>query len=69
MVDTLKLKEVLLDKGIAQKELAESIGMKPSTFHKKIEGKGASFTIGDIQRMVQVIPLTKDEAAAIFLAL
>lgn len=69
MVDTLKLKELLIKKNMTQEKVAAAIGMNRSTFYRKMQGGGESFTIGDIQKMVEVIPLTKEEAATIFLIL
>ncbi|WP_342387200.1 helix-turn-helix domain-containing protein [Salinicoccus bachuensis] len=67
MVDTLKLKELLTKKNMTQEKVAAAIGMDRSTFYRKMKGGGESFTIGDIQKMVEVIPLTKGEAKDIFL--
>lgn len=58
---------VLAEKGIAKKDVAKAIGVNPSTFYRKIKSGGEAFTIGEIHKMVQRIPLTNEEAISIFL--
>ncbi|WP_031544454.1 helix-turn-helix domain-containing protein [Salinicoccus luteus] len=69
MVDTLKLKELLIEKNMTQEKVAAAIGMDCSTFSRKLDNRGDLFTIGKIQKMVETIPLSKEEAASIFLTL
>lgn len=66
--DVKRLKESANQKGLNFETIATRIGVNKSTFYRKINSKGEKFTIGEIHRMVEVIPLTKEEAVSIFLA-
>ena len=68
-MDALRLKELLIEKNMSQEKVAEDIGMECSTFSKKMENSEDTFTVGEIQKMVETIPLSKEEAASIFLTL
>lgn len=65
MVNVNKLKGAIVEKNKTQQEVAELIGMSKSTFYRKMAG-GQSFTIGDVNNMIKVIPLTDEEAIDIF---
>lgn len=66
MVNTLKLKGIIVEKNTSQEAVAESIGMNRATFYRKMKSGGKNFTIGEIQKMVKTIPLTNEEAMSIF---
>lgn len=62
-----KLKGVLAEKGLTQDYVARILGISPSTFYRKIQRGGDSFTVGEANTMVRKIPLTDEEAVEIFL--
>ncbi|WP_017548618.1 helix-turn-helix domain-containing protein [Salinicoccus carnicancri] len=66
MINTSKLKGIIVEKGTSQEEVAEAIGINRATFYRKMKRGGVNFTIGEIQKMVEVIPLTNEEAMSIF---
>jgi len=66
-MDISKLRVKVCEKGLSIETLAEKIGMTKSTFYRKLSKGGASFTIGEIHKIVESIPLSKQEAVEIFL--
>lgn len=66
-MDVVKLKKIMLEKGITLSFLAHILGINQSTLYRKISKGGSTFTIREIQQMVKKIPLSKDEAIDIFL--
>lgn len=68
VVDVSKLREALAAKGHTQQGLADAIGMARSTLFRKLKGGGQGFRLDEVQAMAGAIPLTRDEAIAIFFA-
>ena len=64
MVNTKKLKGMIAEKGTTAGNLAENIGINPSTFSNKM--KSGKFTIEEADNIVKALELTSDEATAIF---
>ncbi len=67
MCDIAKLKGKIVENGLNQMALAEATGMDRSTLSRKMKNAEA-FTIGEANRIVTILKLTKDEAVAIFFA-
>lgn len=65
MVDTNKLKGVIVEKGKTQQTVAQEIGIDRSTFYRKMKN-GGEFSIGEVAKMAEVIPLSDSEAITIF---
>ena len=61
-----KLKGLLVEKGISLDYVATAIGVGRSTFYRKLQNGGDSFTIGEVTAMANKIPLSKDEISNIF---
>lgn len=66
MVNTNKLKGVIVERGTTQQSVAESIGINRSTFYRKMK-HGGDFSIGEAQKIAEIVPLTNEEAIEIFL--
>ena len=62
-----KFRGVLAERGISREFIAHAINVNPSTLYRKIAAGGDTFTIGEVQKIVRSIPLTKEEAIDIFL--
>lgn len=67
IVNILKLKGKIVENGFNNLSFAEKIGLPISTFYRRLENDGVDFTIGEIQRIVKVLKLSKYEAIEIFL--
>ena len=47
--------------------MAREIGVDPSTFYRKLKAEGINFTVGQMHKIVEVLHLSREEAASIFL--
>lgn len=65
MCDVAKLKGKIVEKGLNQTTLAQKTGMDRSTLNKKMK-TGEAFTIGEANKIADILKLTRDEAMAIF---
>ncbi|MDH6363701.1 DNA-binding XRE family transcriptional regulator [Enterococcus sp. PF1-24] len=65
MINSLKLKGLIVERGTTQEAVANAIGISRSTFYRKMKN-GGDFSIEEVQQMVLEIPLSNDEAIEIF---
>lgn len=65
-MNTQMLKGKIVESGITQEAVADAIGMNRSTFYRKMKRKGNTFTVEEMNKIVQVIPLSREEAVLIF---
>lgn len=65
--DMDKLRGKIAECGMKNEEVASSLGMNPSTFYRKMKANGLAFTVGQMQKMVEVLHMSSDEARQIFL--
>lgn len=65
MVNTNKLKGKIVEKGKTQSEVAEAIGISKATYYRKMK-EGGNFSIEEVNKMTEVIPLSDSEAISIF---
>lgn len=52
---------------LSPEDMAREIGVDASTFYRKIKSEGVNFTVGQMHRIVDVLRLSREEAASIFL--
>lgn len=64
MVDTMKLKGIIAERGMSQRQVAKELGMAEKTFYDKMK-KGV-FGTDEASKMVSLLKIT--DAAAIFLS-
>lgn len=67
-VDTKKLRGAIVGAGYTQEKLSEALSIDKSTFSRKMQSEGLSFSIGEMHRMVEILNLSNSEASEIFLA-
>ena len=65
--DMGKLRARMADMKLSPEDVAREIGVNPSTFYRKIKSDGINFTVGQMHKIVDVLKLTREEAASIFL--
>lgn len=65
--DMKKLRGKIAERGMNNEEVASSLGMNPSTFYRKMKANGLAFTVGQMQKMVEVLGMSTEEAKQIFL--
>ena len=57
----------MVERRINSEEMAKKIGVDTSTFYRKMKSDGMTFTVGQMHKIAEVLNLTHDEAASIFL--
>lgn len=62
-----KLRGRMAELKLTPEDMAREIGVDPSTFYRKIKSDGVNFTVGQIHKIVDILKLTREEAASIFL--
>lgn len=64
MLDVNKLKAKIVENGTSIPKMSEILNINPSTFYRKM--KNNSFEIGEADKLVMELRLTKEEATRIF---
>ena len=65
-VNVNKLRGIIVERNTPQEAVADHMGINRSTFYRKLKTGGNTFTVEEVQKMVEAIPLSNDEAIAIF---
>ena len=69
MINTLKLKAKLKEKNLTQEEVANRLGINPSTFNKKINNEiGETLTIQEATNLKNILEITNNDMVDIFFA-
>lgn len=68
VVNTDRLRGKICERRTTQEMVADKIGVDRSTFYRKMKNGGSGFTVGEIHKIVDAVPLTKEEAIEIFFA-
>lgn len=66
-MNILKLKGRIVENGLNNSSFADKINLPVATFYRRLENDGKDFTIGEIERMVSVLNLSRQDAIDIFL--
>ena len=61
------LRSKMAELKLSPEDMAREIGVDASTFYRKIKTEGVNFTVGQMHKIVDVLKLTREEAASIFL--
>jgi predicted transcriptional regulator len=64
-MNILKLKGKMVEMGVSAENLATEINVDRSTLYRKLKS-GESFTVGEVQKIIAVLDLTRDETHDIF---
>lgn len=65
-VNVDKLKEIIKQSGYDMYQIAQAIGINRATLYRKMDANGVKFTIGEIQKLIEVLGLSDEEAIEIF---
>jgi len=68
MTNMDKLRGKLVENRVTVDELADRMGVTRSTVYRKMSTNGDSFTVGEANKIVEILHLTSEEAVAIFFA-
>lgn len=67
MLDQNKLKAKIVERGLSIEEFSRQIDMNKTTFYRKITHN--SFLVREVEKIAEILSLTKEEAVGIFFAL
>ena len=65
-INANKLKGKIVECGYTVASLAKELGVHPSTLTRQINSPDGKMSVGEANRIVQILGLTADDAAAIF---
>lgn len=68
-MNTQMLKQKIIESGLTQEAIADMIGMNRSTFYRKMKKEGYTFTVEEMNKIVKILLLSKEETILIFLDL
>ena len=66
-IDTVALKMRMSAKGITVSDLTKILGIDESTYYRRMSNDGDTFTVGEVQKIVETLRISKRDATAIFL--
>lgn len=66
-IDTVALKMRMSAKGITVSDLAKILGIDESMYYRRMSNDGDTFTVGEVQKIVETLRISKRDATAIFL--
>lgn len=66
-IDTVALKMRMSAKGITVSDLAKILGIDESTYYRRMSNDGDTFTVWEVQKIVETLRISKRDATAIFL--
>ena len=69
MVNLKKFKRILKQKNSSIQQVAEDLSVNKSTIYRKLQNNGESFTIKEINTIVNNLNLSKEDIINIFFAL
>lgn len=67
-VNTRKIIGRVAELGLTGDAVSKAIGVSPATYYRKMSYGGNKFTVEQVQKLIDVLQLTKEEAMAIFFA-
>ncbi len=66
MVNINKLKGRIVENDTIVEEMAKHLNVAPSTIYRKIQASGDSFTVKEIEGIIEYLHLNAEETIAIF---
>lgn len=66
MINVNKLKGKVVENGYSLETFSEKIGINNSTLYRKMKGGGENFSIGEVQRIIDVLNLSIEDVNDIF---
>lgn len=64
--DMKQLKEIIERSGQNVGTISKKIGISRSTFYRKISSGGENFTVGEVHRIAETVPMTFEEVTSVF---
>lgn len=66
-IDTSALKMKMSSRGVTVSDLAKILNIDESTYYRRMSNDGDTFTVGEVQKIVETLRMSKRDATAIFL--
>lgn len=66
-IDTAALKMKMSSKGITVSDLAKILDIDESTYYRRMSNNGDTFTVEEVQKIVEALRMSRRDATAIFL--
>lgn len=63
-----KLRGKIIASGFKINDIAAQMGMNASTFYRKLQAGASGFSIDDVQKLIALLNLSRDEITEIFFA-
>ena len=67
-IDISYLKKKMREAGRTPDQAASAMGMNTATYYRKLKSDGVKFTVDEMQKMIQFLNLTEEDASRIFFA-
>ena len=67
-VDINYLKEKMREAGRTPDQAASAMGMNTATYYRKLKADGVKFTVEEMQKIIQYLNLSEEDASRIFFA-
>lgn len=65
-MNVARLKQALSRQNLTVDEVATAIGIDPSTYYRKMNSEGETFTVSQAKKLASVLQLSGAEASEIF---
>ena len=65
-IDIGYLKTKMKEAGRTPEQAASAMGMNTATYYRKLKSDGVKFTVDEMQRIIQYLNLTEEDAVRIF---
>ena len=65
-MNVLKLKGKIVENGLSVSKLAVELDINESTFYRKLDNGGMSFTVGELMKITDILKLNRNEFNNIF---
>lgn len=62
-----RLDAKIRERNLTISEIAHELGINPSTYYRKVNADGETFTVAEIKRLAQFLQIPSAEAQEIFL--
>jgi transcriptional regulator with XRE-family HTH domain len=66
VINSMELKAEIKRSGLTQDQLANKIGIDPSTLNRKINNKNSTLSVDEAQKIVAVLNIPEEKLAVIF---
>lgn len=68
MTNVSILRGKIVECNTTQEALADAIGVNRSTFYRKMKDNGKNFTVGEVEKIANILSLNSEDVMKIFFA-